>query len=404
MNSDKRALPIDDLDGIFLESPVKTRTNRFPDPNRIVNWAQGLNWLFIVCVALPTLSAAIYYGFIASDVYISDSSFVVQCVQDQEEMKTDLGSILKSSASSTAGQDAAEVQEFMKSRDALEQLENATGIREAYSNSDIDPISRFGGVNSRSKSFEHLYRYYSKWIVSVHPSEASSSISELEVRAFTPDEAALINGKLLEMGEKLVNQLNDRLQQDLVRYAQQEVDIAETKAEAAYAALAAYRNANTVVDPEHQSALQLDLILKLQESLIDTRNDLAELNSSAANNPQISALQNKIRSLETEISSEMATTTGEAASLTNKAADYERLVFERDYSQKQLAAALTFLDESRNEAQRKQLYLKRIVEPNTPDYAIEPRRARNVIAVLVLGLMVWGIVALFSAGVREHQQ
>ena len=49
-------------------------------------------------------------------------------------------------------------------------------------------------------------------------------------------------------------------------------------------------------------------------------------------------------------------------------------------------------------------YLKRIVEPDTPDFAMEPRRMRNVLATLVVCLVIWGVLSLFAAGVREHQQ
>jgi capsular polysaccharide transport system permease protein len=404
MNTDKRALPLDELDELLLDTPNKSGTSRFPSPKRFVDWFLGLNWLFIWTVLVPTGTAAFYYGFIASDVYLSDSSFVVQSVQDQEGISSQLGSFLKSSMSSSADEDTADVQEFIQSRDALRQLEAQTDLRDAYGNSKIDFVTRFGGLKWWDKSFEALFLYYSKWVVDVEPSQVSSSITEVEVRAFSPDEAALINKNLLDMGEKLVNQLNDRLQQDLVRFAQEEVDEAEKKAEAAYVALADYRNSNVIVDPDQQSSIQLGLIEKLQENLIDTRNQLAEVTRSSANNPQVPALRNQIYSLESEISAEMAKTAGAVTSLSSKASEYEKLTFERDFSEKQLTEALTFLDRSRDEAQRKELYLKRIVEPNAPDYPMEPRRVRNTLAVFVLGLVTWGIISLFAAGVREHQQ
>ena len=404
MNTDKKSLPLQDLAGLLLETPIESRPSRLFDPKGMKRWLRGLNWLFMLTVVVPTLVAAVYYGFIASDVFVSTSSFVVQSVQDQEQMSSNFGSLLKSASSGSNDADTAAVQEFMKSRDALRQLEADAGIRQAYENSSIDRINRFGGLLGRDKSFEALYRYYNKRIVTINPSETSSAISELEVRAFTPDNAYGINNRLLEMGEKLVNDLNQRLQQDLVRFAQSEVDTAEKKAEASNLALAAYRNANSLVDPEHQSSLQLDLSLKLQEDLIESENRLAQLRLSSSNNPQIPGLRERIKNLQSEISGEMIKATGDTGSLTNKASNYDQLIFERDFSQKQLAEALNFLDQSRNEAQRKQLYLKRIVEPNTPDHGIEPKRARDVLFTLILGLVIWGILSLFVAGVREHQQ
>ena len=59
-------------------------------------------------------------------------------------------------------------------------------------------------------------------------------------------------------------------------------------------------------------------------------------------------------------------------------------------------------EQARNEAQRKQLYLGRVAQPNLPDYPVEPRRLRNIAATLMLGLIVWGILSILVAGVREH--
>ena len=65
--------------------------------------------------------------------------------------------------------------------------------------------------------------------------------------------------------------------------------------------------------------------------------------------------------------------------------------------------ALTSLEQARNDAQRKQLYLERIVQPSIPDNAVEPRRLRNVFATFILGMVAWGILSMLVAGVREHQ-
>jgi len=409
MNTDKRALPLEELDELLLEDGEKSPSNRPMFLGPVIRWFRSLNWLFIFCVVVPTLTAAIYFGFFASDVYVSYSSFVVQSAKEEEGMGSGLSSILPSSMSSSSDQDTASVEEYMKSRDALRQLEKDAGIREAFSNSKIDTFSRFGGLFWWDTSFESFYRYYAdrlfgKSVVSVNESENSDSILEVEVRAFSPEEANLINKRLLEMGESLVNDLNDRLQKDMVHFAQEEVDDEEKKAEAAYVALANYRNANTLVDPEQQSTIQLGLIGTLQQKLLDTQNQLSEVTRSSANNPQIPALQNQISSLQAQMNSEMAKAAGKSNSLSSKASEYERLTVVRDFCEKQLSEALSFLEKSRDDAQRQQLYLKRVVEPNSPDVPTEPKGVILTLSIMVLGFVIWGILTLFVAGVREHVQ
>ena len=60
-------------------------------------------------------------------------------------------------------------------------------------------------------------------------------------------------------------------------------------------------------------------------------------------------------------------------------------------------------EQARNDAQRKQLYLERIVQASLPDVATEPRRLRGILATLVVGLIAWSILTMLLAGVREHQ-
>ncbi|MEQ1517640.1 MAG: capsule biosynthesis protein, partial [Usitatibacteraceae bacterium] len=60
------------------------------------------------------------------------------------------------------------------------------------------------------------------------------------------------------------------------------------------------------------------------------------------------------------------------------------------------------LETAKSEALRKQLYLERLVQPNLPDKAEEPRRIRSVMTVLLLGLVAWGVISLLVASVREH--
>jgi capsular polysaccharide transport system permease protein len=189
----------------------------------------------------------------------------------------------------------------------------------------------------------------------------------------------------------------------MIRFASSEVGVAEKKAKAAALALSNYRTQNTVFDPERQSALQLQQISKLQDELIATKAQLAQVRAFTANNPQIASLQKRVQTLESEINSEMGKVTGGGSSLTNKAAEYERLALDRAFADRQLAAAFASLEQARNDAQRKQLYLERIVQPNKPDVAVEPRRVRAVVATFVLGLICWGVLTILIAGVREHR-
>jgi capsular polysaccharide transport system permease protein len=356
------------------------------------------NRLFVATVVLPTVLAAIYFSLIASDIYISESRFVVRSPQRQAQTSL-LNTFLQGTGFSRTQDDAYTVNDYILSRDALKELNDRLGLAKAFSSSDIDFLHRFPTLDW-DDSFEALYRYYPKRVSVDY--DTASSISVLSVNAFTAEDALRINERLLGMSERLVNQLSERGRQDIVRYATAEAREAERKAKDAALTLAAFRNQNTLLDPVQQSVIQLQQISKLQDELIATKTQLAQLRAFTPDNPQIPVLRTILDTLQKEMDVELAKVAGGSGSLTNKAAAYERLALDREFADKQLAAALATLEAAHIEAQRQQLYLERVVQPNLPDYPIEPRRILSVLVVFMLGLLAWGILGLLLASVREH--
>jgi len=357
--------------------------------------------LFTLSVVVPTLIAALYFGFLASDVFVSESRFVVRTPNKQTT--GGLSGILQGAGFSGIGrapEDVHTVGQYALSRDALSLLDGRLQLRTAWGDAKIDVMRRFdpfGWDGSR----EALFQYYPRRVgVVVDP---ASGITTLTASAFAPEQALQINEILLGEAEKLVNTLNDRARGDLIKFAENEVTIAEDKAKAAAAAVSAYRNSQAVVDPEKQTELHFAHISRLQEELMRTESQLTQLRVFAPDSPHPPALELRARTLETEIGKEMEKITGGENSLASKAAEYERLALEREFADKQLAGALASLELARNEAQRQQLYLETIAKPSLPDGPMYPRRLRGILTTFVLGLVAWGILAMLLAGVREHQ-
>jgi capsular polysaccharide transport system permease protein len=360
---------------------------------------KGINRLFLSTVVLPTLLCAVYFARIASDVYISESSFVIR--GPERQAATPLGMILKGAGFTRSQDDGYAVQDFILSRDALRALNERLGLRNAFANKDVDMFSRFAGLEWWDDSFEALHKYYRKHVdVQL---DSVSSVVTLTTRAFTDEDSFRMNQLLLEMSEALVNQLNERGQQDLIRFAAHEVAEAEKQAKAAALTLAQYRNEKGVIDPERQSVIPLQQIAKIQDELIATKIQLVQLQMLAKGNPQIPALKKRAKFLEAEIEAESMRVAGGGRSLASKAAEFQRLALEKEFADKQLTIALVSLEQARNEAQRKQLYLERIAQPSKPDMAMEPRRLRGVAATCILGLIVYGVITILIAGIREHQ-
>lgn len=363
----------------------------------IVDRIRRLGALFQLCVVVPTIAALLYFGLFASDVYLSESQFVVR--NPEKPAATGLGVLLKSTGIGDGGDEIYSAESFVQSRDALSALNKDGFIKTAYTRPTISIFDRFNPVGW-DRTFEDLYRYFQRRVTIEH--ESTGSITKLTVRAYTPADAYKINLRLLELSEGLVNRLNARARADLIRFAEVDVRDAERKAAAAALALSSYRNNRGVVDPEKQATVQLQMISKLQDELIATKTQISELRTYAPQNSQIEVLTTRERQLSSEIERQLGKVAGDNTSLSSTAAGYQRVQLQSQFSDRQLAVALASLEDARNEARRKQSYVERIVQPNMPDEALEPRRLRSIAAAIILGFVAWGILSLLIAGVREH--
>ncbi|WP_010337048.1 capsular polysaccharide export protein [Sphingobium yanoikuyae] len=353
---------------------------------------------FAIFVIIPTILAAIYFGFIASDVYVSQSHFVVRT--EKKEQAFGIDSLITGASRSGASDEIYAVEEYMNSRDALQNLNRDKLVTNAYSRPDISFFNRFGS-SFTGASNEELYKYMQSRVTATY--DGSKSVTTLRVRAYTPQDAQQINERLLQQGEALVNKLNNRGRNDLIRYAQGEVEEAKERAAQAAEALSDFRNRRGVVDPEKQASVQVQLVSKLQDEMIAAQTQLDELRQFAADNPQVPVLQQRVASIRRQIGQEMGKIAGGQQSLAGKTPGYERLSLQNEFAIKQLSVALASLESAKNEARRQQIYIERIAQPSLPDKAAEPKRLKGILSTFILGLVLYGVFTLLFAGIKEHQ-
>lgn len=119
-------------------------------------------------------------------------------------------------------------------------------------------------------------------------------------------------------------------------------------------------------------------------------------------NPGLLEVRNRIAALERQIAEERQRYTAGNETLASQLAEYERLMLERDLADRQLASAVASLEQARVEAQRQQVFLARVVEPNLAEYPLYPRRIMNSIGLFIGLAVIYGIGKLLIAGMREH--
>jgi len=358
-----------------------------------------MDGIFVATVVVPLVLGILYFGPVASDVYISESRFLVRS-PERSPAATGITALLAGTGFARSNDDTYSVHDYVLSRDATAELEKTMSLRAVYGRKDIDIFNRFAGLGwDASMEAFNLY-YQNKIDIEYDP---ATSITVLTVRAFTAAEARDINERLIQMSERLLNGMNERSRRDLVDQAEREVRLAERADLDATQALTAYRASAGITDPTGEAGVAIARVGRLRDDLLTAETQLDQVRRVAPANPQIPSLAANVDALRRQISTESGLLTSKTTgSLNVKAGPLGRLQIDKDFADRTLAAALADLDSAKGEAMRKHLYLERLVQPNLPDQAMEPRRIRGILTVFALGLVAWGVVSLVVATVREH--
>ena len=363
----------------------------------IAGFLGSLNIWFWAIVGLPTLIAGVYFFGIASDLYLSEVKFVVR---GPSKGPVSAISAMFSGAGPVVSEDTFAVHQYLLSRDAVRRLEQEDNLRGLLSRPEGDLLTRFPGIWFWRNDFEALYSTYARF-VSVEV-DGSSGVSTLQVKAYRPEDAQLLASALLRFSEQLVNALNERARQDALSAFQREVDTTQQKITQTQSELTAYRIKQKMLDPKSASAGPLEILGQLSAQLTSAKAQLAEVLKNSPNSPQIPLIRTRLASLDKLMAEERAKITGDSDAVATTLADYERLDLQKLLGEKTLVSAFTSLEAARLEAQRQQLFLETITQPNLADYPLYPKRFASFGTIAVTCLLAYGIAWLLVAGIREH--
>jgi capsular polysaccharide transport system permease protein len=361
------------------------------------NWLKRNRW-FVVFVVVPTLLATIYYGFIAADIYVSEARFVIKSPDEKRPQLSSLANLIQTTGLSTGQEQSNEVLEFVRSRDALTELQNKINVRKRYA-SGGDFLSRFPNFLS-GNSFEYLYKYYTKMVDANLDTQTGTAV--VKVKAFTPEDAYQINRVLLSLSEGMVNQLNARAQGRGIDEAEQQVAQATQRAHDVTVKLTSYRNQSALIDPLKQAGGVVEIANQLITQRAALQAQLSTMEQQTPRNPSIPALRNRISALSAQIAQQNGQVTGGGGAMASKLGNYEDLLVEQKFANDSLTVASAALVQARAEAQRQKFYLERVVEPNRPDVALLPARLLSILTVAASALCLYFIGWMLVVGILEH--
>jgi capsular polysaccharide transport system permease protein len=381
---------VDTIDHVSLHAPSRQ--------SKTLAWMRRHRWIAMF-VGLPTLLATFYYGLIASDIYVSQSRFVVKSPGQKSAQSLTLANLVQTSGLSSGQEQTKEVLDYIRSRNALQDLQKTVNVRARYANADADFMSRFPRP-FRNDSFEDLYKYY-RTVVSADV-DTESGLAVVEVRGFKPKDAHDINAQLLSLSEALINRLNERAESRAIVEAEARVGAAQARLGSARAGLSSFRNQQDIIDPAKQATGVLEISNRLigEQAALIAQLDLMQ--RVTPRHPGIPGLRNRIAAIGTQIGAQTNRAVGSPTAIASKLGNYEKLQVEQEFATQMLAASSTALEQARTESQRQQYYVECIVEPNVPDEPTLPSRLKSILIVFGIAVGLYLIGWMLVVGILEH--
>ncbi|MBU4196244.1 MAG: chain-length determining protein, partial [Alphaproteobacteria bacterium] len=306
-----------------------------PDYRSVV---KRMPWGFLVVVAIPPLIAAVYFLLIAAPRYVSEARFIVRS-PTQPQMSA-LGIALQGAGFTSQASDAFAIHEYITSRDGLVELNRRVNMVDVLGPKHADVFARYPNL-LEDRSFESMYKASSRFITVGYASQ--TGISTLRVEAFRPDDAQKVANALLDEGEMLVNQLNQRATSNAIADARARRDSAVRLAGDSQRALAAFRNQQRFLDPTREATAMSQVMVGLMSSLAEIEAQRDQVQAETPQSPLIPSLNGRIIALERQIAEERNKIAGGASSLAPQVGQYETLVLNDELAAKEVAAATSSL-------------------------------------------------------------
>jgi capsular polysaccharide transport system permease protein len=354
---------------------------------------------FIVLVIVPFVTSSIYFGFLASDQFVSEMRFAVRG-ETEPLPGTDALTGVSTVAALDSNQDGYIVADYIASRSMIDDLSKEIDLAAIYGKAGIDWWARFDS----SKVAEKLLNY---WRGMVQPSvEIVSGIVTVTVNAFSREDSVRVATAIRARCDIVANQLLNRARHDAIERAEAEVKTAMAQLSARQAGLEQFRNARMQLDPLALARSLGETITTLRRDLIDldVKLDIAKasVNSDA---PQIKVLVANRQILAGQIATLEARITGtnlNSPTASAVLAEYDKLDVEKSLAEKALELAETMLDDAKADAIHHHIYLVAIEDPTVPQSPIEPSRAQMILIISLAALSFWSLITVIAANVRDH--
>lgn len=350
-------------------------------------------FLVIVCATfvLPMAANTVYYAFVASPRYASEVRFIVR--SSAPILSRDRYSSETVEPKAKIVQDTAVLLNYLSSPSIVQDLQKVTNLLNVYGRADIDTFSRLEADATQDEILKYWNTRYSSFV------NPKSGIVELEVTAFTPQEAQELVRLVLKLAEQQINKLNSGMWNDLLASAQMDVEAATKEVALLRSELRDTQNKTGVFDVELSAESIIAVLTGIESDIAQLKSRRSALGQTLDEGaPQLADMDRRIAALEEQAQALGAKTAGSSNRNTGNLAEYsslfENLKLKLKIAESKLQSAISELEKVKLVSSLQLVYVDNFTEPTLPERHTYP----NVAKALFLRLLLWGTVCGAACG------
>jgi len=336
-----------------------------------------------------------YILFVKSELYESNSTVVIK---DLSNKTANFGGLAFLVPNNSSTQDVFVIKSFLSSFDELNRLDKKFHLKQHYKSNEVDIIDRLKPWDTK----EDFLNLYLKRLIFIY--DQTTGLVTVGFLHTNPKISYEIVKQLIKDANEQLNQYNKIIAEKELKFIEKQVEENKKALDDSIKELERFQNSHTILDPTQTATAQFTLLSNLEASLIEKKSKLNELSQYMNENSfEIIRLKNEIKNLRKTIAKiKKALANPNKKALNVYIFEFERLKGMVELNKELYKQSLLQLEQLRAEINKNSKTLLEITKPFIPQGYKYPEKLKDTITIILVLLLLYGIISLIQAIIKEH--
>lgn len=351
--------------------------------------------LFFLVFIVPVSFVSFYYIAVAQDRYESLSTVYIT---EEASQSSPFDLTLLGITNTGSARDILVLKSFIESSQMLELLDKDLGLKQHFANPDLDFFSKL----AEDASKEEFLQYYLSRVIITFDDEAQ--LLRLSAQSFTPAYSKIILHKILAHSQIFIDKLNENISFSQLNFFENEVKKSEDHLTLEKTKLRAFQKKYKILSTNIATQTIVTTITTLESQLAAKRSELSSrLSVLSEQAPAIRRLRSDVSALTKQLALENARLTSEnGGSLSEIDSKFQDIKLLIEYKTLRYKANLDAFEKAKVEAARRLRFLTIVAQPTLADEALFPNRVYIIVTTGIVALLIYFILSITVATIREH--